>query len=84
MEINPSSSASGGLRRASKFYKYQKNMVIKNIRINSEAIKFIIEKDGKVAGRAYGDVMAFDKIVKANNIQNPDLIEPGTVLSIPR
>jgi len=53
MEINPSSSASGGLRRASKFYKYQKNMVIKNIRINSEAIKFIIEKDGKVAGRAY-------------------------------
>ena len=37
-----------------------------------------------IAGRAYGDVMAFDKIAKANNIANPDLIEPGTVLSIPR
>lgn len=38
----------------------------------------------KIAGRAYGDVMAFDKIAKANNIANPDLIEPGTVLKIPR
>lgn len=38
----------------------------------------------KIAGRAYGDVMAFDKIAKANNISNPNLIEPGTVLTIPR
>lgn len=38
----------------------------------------------KIAGRAYGDIMAFDKIAKANNISNPDLIEPGTVLKIPR
>lgn len=38
----------------------------------------------KIAGRAYGDIMAFDRIAKANNIQNPDLIEPGTVLTIPR
>lgn len=38
----------------------------------------------KVAGRAYGDEMQFDKIAKANNISNPDLIEPGTVLKIPR
>ncbi len=37
-----------------------------------------------IAGRAYGDIMAFDKIAKANNISNPDLIEPGTVLTIPR
>lgn len=37
-----------------------------------------------IAGRAYGDIMAFDKIAKANNIPNPDLIEPGTVLTIPR
>lgn len=37
-----------------------------------------------IAGRAYGDILAFDKIAKANNIQNPDLIEPGTVLTIPR
>lgn len=38
----------------------------------------------KISGRAYGDVMSFDKIAQANNISNPDLIEPGTVLTIPR
>lgn len=37
-----------------------------------------------IAGRAYGDIMAFDKIAKANNIPNPDLIEPGATLIIPR
>ena len=38
----------------------------------------------KIAGRAYGDVMAFDKIAKANNISDPNVIEVGTVLKIPR
>lgn len=38
----------------------------------------------KISQRAYGDVMSYEKIAKANNIQNPDLIEPGTVLTIPR
>lgn len=38
----------------------------------------------KIAGRAYGDIFAYDKIAKANNIQNPDLIEVGMVLKIPR
>lgn len=38
----------------------------------------------KIAGRAYGDIYAYDKIAKANNIQNPDLIEPGMILTIPR
>ena len=37
-----------------------------------------------IAGRAYGDVMAYQKIASANNITNPDLIEPGQVLKIPR
>lgn len=37
-----------------------------------------------IAGRAYGDIFAFEKIAKANNISNPDQIEPGTVLTIPR
>lgn len=37
-----------------------------------------------IAGRAYGDIMAFDRIAKANNISNPDAIEPGTVLNLPR
>lgn len=46
----------------------------------------VVEGDwlSKIAGRAYGDVMAFEKIAQANNISNPDLIEPGTVLKIPR
>ena len=38
----------------------------------------------KIAGRAYGDIYAYDKIAKANNIQNPDYILPGTILTIPR
>lgn len=38
----------------------------------------------KVAGRAYGDIYAFDKIAKANNISDPNNIEVGTVLTIPR
>lgn len=46
----------------------------------------VVEGDwlSTIAGRAYGDIMTFDKIAKANNIQNPDQIEPGTVLAIPR
>lgn len=46
----------------------------------------VVEDDwlSKIAGRAYGDIMAFDKIATANNIPNPDLIEPGQVLQIPR
>lgn len=38
----------------------------------------------KIAGRAYGDIYAYDKIAKANSIANPDLIEIGMVLKIPR
>lgn len=37
-----------------------------------------------IAGRAYGDIYAFEKIAQANNIQNPDILEPGMVLKIPR
>ncbi len=38
----------------------------------------------KISGRAYGDIYAYQKIAQANNIQNPDQIEPGTVLKIPK
>ena len=38
----------------------------------------------KIAGRAYGDIYAYTKIAEANNISNPDLIQPGQVLKIPR
>lgn len=38
----------------------------------------------KIAGRAYGDIMAYQKIAEANNISDPDLILPGMVLKIPR
>ncbi len=38
-----------------------------------------------IAARAYnGDIMAYNKIAIANNIINPDLIEPGMILTIPR
>lgn len=38
----------------------------------------------KIAGRAYGDIMQYEKIAKANNISDPNSIEIGTVLKIPR
>ena len=37
-----------------------------------------------IAGRAYGDIMQYQKIAQANNITNPDSIEVGTVLKLPR
>lgn len=37
-----------------------------------------------IAGRAYGDIMAFNRIAQANNITNPDHIEPSMVLKLPR
>lgn len=46
----------------------------------------VVEGDwlSKIAGRAYGDIYAYDRIAKVNNIENPDLIYPGTILTIPR
>lgn len=46
----------------------------------------VVENDwlSKIAGRAYGDVMAYERIAQANNISNPDHIEPGMVLTIPK
>lgn len=46
----------------------------------------VVEGDwlSKIAGRAYGDIFAFQKIAEANNIANPDLIEIGMALKIPR
>lgn len=38
----------------------------------------------KIAGRAYGDIDQYAKIAAANNIANPEVIEVGTVLKIPR
>lgn len=38
----------------------------------------------KIAGRAYGDIFAYQKLAQVNNISNPDLIFPGQVLTIPR
>lgn len=37
-----------------------------------------------IAARAYGDIYSYDKIAKANNISNPDVIEVGQVLKLPR
>lgn len=46
----------------------------------------VLEGDwlSKIAGRAYGDVFAYQKIAQANNITDPDYIVPGMVLTIPR
>lgn len=47
----------------------------------------VVEGDwlSTIAARAYnGDIMAYTKLAEANNIPNPDLIYPGTVLKIPR
>lgn len=46
----------------------------------------VVEGDwlSTIAARAYGDIFAYDRIAKANNISNPDLIEPGMVLNLPR
>lgn len=38
----------------------------------------------KIAGRAYGDISKYQAIAQANNISNPDRIEVGTVLKLPR
>lgn len=38
----------------------------------------------KISGRAYGDIYAFEKIAKANNLTDPNNIEIGTVIKIPR
>lgn len=38
-----------------------------------------------ISARAYGgDIYSYQKIAQANGITNPDIIEPGTVLKIPR
>lgn len=46
----------------------------------------VVEGDwlSKIAGRAYGDIYAYQKIAEVNKIENPDAIEVGTVLTIPR
>lgn len=38
----------------------------------------------KIAGRAYGDIYQFEKLSKANSLSDPNNIEPGIVLKIPR
>ena len=45
----------------------------------------VVEGDwlSTISARAYGDIMSYSKIAEANNISNPDLIEPGQVLKIP-
>jgi len=46
----------------------------------------VVEGDwlSTIAARAYGDILSYDKIAKANDIANPDVITPGMVLKLPR
>lgn len=38
----------------------------------------------KISGRAYGDIYSYQKIAQANNLSNPDAIEVGMTIKIPR
>lgn len=54
---------------------------------NIEGNKYTVQEGdwlSTISARAYGDIFSFEKIAKANNITNPDQIEPGQVLTIPR
>lgn len=46
----------------------------------------VVEGDwlSTIAARAYGDIMAYGKIAKANNIADPNVIEIGMQLELPR
>lgn len=46
----------------------------------------VVEGDwlSTIAARAYGDIMAYQRLAEANNIPNPNLIFPGQTLKIPR
>lgn len=46
----------------------------------------VVEGDwlSTIAGRAYGDIMVYEKIAQANNLPNPNLIVPGMELKLPR
>ncbi len=61
------------------------NQTIWGERITSDTYT-VVEGDwlSTIAGRAYGDVMAYEKIAAANNIADVDVIVPGQTLKIPR
>lgn len=46
----------------------------------------VVEGDwlSTIAARAYGDIYAYKKLAQENNISNPDVIEPGQIIKIPR
>lgn len=52
-----------------------------------EGNKYTVEEGdwlSTISARAYGDIFAYERIAKTNNIQDPNQIEPGQVLTIPR
>jgi nucleoid-associated protein YgaU len=52
-----------------------------------EGSQYVVQKGDHLWGiavRAYGDGFQWSKIAEANNITNPDLIEQGQVLTLPR
>lgn len=88
--INENSIVEGQKLQIPKLEKEQPavgggNTTIWGPRIESDSYT-VVEGDwlSTIAGRAYGDIMSYSKIAEANNISNPDLIEPGQVFKIPR
>lgn len=61
------------------------NQTIWGERITSDSYT-VAEGDwlSTIAGRAYGDVYAYDRLAQANNIADPNVIVPGQTLKIPR
>lgn len=52
-----------------------------------EGSQYVVEKGDHlwgVAVRAYGDGYQWTQLAQANNIENPEIISPGDVLTIPR
>lgn len=55
--------------------------------VTYKADKYIVQQGDYlwlIAVKVYGDGNAAFRIIQANNIPNPDILEPGTVLNIPR
>lgn len=49
--------------------------------------QYVVEKGDHLWGiavRAYGDGYQWTRLAQANNIANPDIIDPGDILTIPR
>jgi len=60
---------------------------ISTSQVTYKADKYVVQQGDYlwlIALKVYGDGNAAFRIIQANNIPNPEILEPGTVLNIPR